>query len=395
MRQSSGDLFPTDQPIPASQMIGRRDDIDEVATALEGGTNLVLAGPRRTGKTSVCDAALTRARSHGLYTASVDLFRLADAAELAEALATAVLANRSAVHKLLAAARRVGRGALSASQMTAVMTLQQQLGDGVELAFTPGLAARDPQKALVDALELPERVARADGKRCVVFFDEFQEIANHRGPYGNPDALTKRMRAIFQRSSQVSYLFAGSLEHVMRDLFAPSDRAFSGFGSFKRLRPIAPDEWSAGLRERFAHDDCEIGDDALARLVALGGGHPRVTMLVAQQAHLLSIRLETRTIDEVIVRQAYESALDGDRAYLDQLLGTVRSINRHALRYVRRVAAGGPLTKGMPPGDATRASRGLVAAGIVERVGHGSYEIVNPLFREYLLREQLPQIGHS
>jgi hypothetical protein len=141
------------------------------------------------------------------------------------------------------------------------------------------------------------------------------------------------------------------------------------------------------LGGRFAEDDCEIDDDALSQLVALGGGHPRVSMLIAQQAHLLSIRLETRTITEVMVRQAYEAALDGDRAYLDQLLETVRSVNRHALRYLRRIASGAPLTKGIPPGDATRASRGLIAAGIIERAGRGSYEIVNPLFREYLLRD--------
>jgi uncharacterized protein len=108
VRQSSGDLFPTDQPIPASQIIGRREDVAEIAAALQGGTNLVLAGPRRTGKTSVCDAALTRARSAGCYTASVDLFRLADAAELAEALATAVIGNRSRTRRLLSAARRIG-----------------------------------------------------------------------------------------------------------------------------------------------------------------------------------------------------------------------------------------------------------------------------------------------
>ena len=387
MRQSSGDLFPTDQPLPASLMIGRRDDIEDVASALEGGTNLIVAGPRRTGKTSVCDAALTRAHARGYYTASVDLFRLADAAEFAEALATAVLANRSPLRKLLSKVRSAGRAALSASQMTAVMTLQQELGEGVEIAFTPGFAATDPQKALAAALELPERVARADGKRFIVFFDEFQELAGDRRPYGDPDALTKRMRAIFQRTSQVSYLFAGSLEHVMRDLFAPTDRAFSGFGSFKRLRPIDAEEWSDGLRERFAEDDCTIDDDALGRLVGLGAGHPRVTMLVAQQTHLLSIRLDTRTITEVMVRQAYEAALEGDRAYLDQLWDTVRSINRHAPRYVRHIAAGSALTKGIPPGDATRASRGLVSAGIVERVGHGVYEIVNPLFREYVVRD--------
>ena len=37
MRQASGDLFPTDVPIPASQMIGREADVDEVTGALIGG----------------------------------------------------------------------------------------------------------------------------------------------------------------------------------------------------------------------------------------------------------------------------------------------------------------------------------------------------------------------
>ena len=62
MRQASGDLFPSDSPIPASQLIGRRDDVAEIATRLEAGTHLIVAGPRRTGKTSVCEAALTRAK---------------------------------------------------------------------------------------------------------------------------------------------------------------------------------------------------------------------------------------------------------------------------------------------------------------------------------------------
>jgi uncharacterized protein len=387
MRQSSGDLFPTDQPIPASQMIGRAEDVADVAAALGAGTNLVLAGPRRTGKTSVCDAALTRARGEGFYTASVDLFRLADAAELAEALATAVLANRSAVHQLVGRARRLGRAALSTPQVSAVMKLQQELGHGVEIVFTPGLAAQDPERALASALELPDRVAAADGKRAIVFFDEFQEVANGRGPYGDPDALTKRMRAIFQRTTQTSYLFAGSLEHVMRDLFAPTDRAFSGFGSFKHLRPIDPLEWEDGLRERFAADDCAVDDAALRLLVAEGAGHPRVTMLLAQQAHLLSIRLETHVITEPIVRQAFEAAMEGDSAYLDQLLLQVRGVHRQALRLARRIATGAPLTKGIGTGDVTRATRGLIAAGIVERRGRGDYEIVNPLFAEYLRRE--------
>ena len=276
-RTPSGRLFPTDSPVPAGQLIGRRDDVAEIATRLEAGTHLVVAGPRRTGKTSVCEAALGRLARRGAYTARLDLFRLSDAGELAEAIAAAVIGNRSTAHRALRRARSAGRAALSAAQARAVLKMVGELGEGVELALTPGLAAQDPERALDLALELPERVAVADGKQLILFFDEFQELASARKPYGDPDAVTNRMRAVFQRSTSVSYLFAGSIEHVMRDLFAPSRRAFSGFGSFYSLRPIEADEWRAGVAARFAKDGCTVADAALARIVELGGGHPRAT----------------------------------------------------------------------------------------------------------------------
>jgi DNA-binding transcriptional ArsR family regulator len=388
-RQASGELFPTDEPIPASQMIGRREDVRQVAAALENGTSLVMAGPRRTGKTSVCEAALTRLRARGLYVVAVDLFAIADDAELAEALATAVLSNRPAVRKLLPKARRAGRHALSAAQGALLMKLRSQLGDAVELALTPGLAAHDPQRALADALELPQRVALADGRRCAVFFDEFQEVAGERRPYGDPDALTKRMRAIFQRSSQVSYLFAGSIEHVMRDLFAPQARALSGFGSFYPLHPIAAEDWCEGLRERFAADDCEIAPDALHAIVAFGELHPRVTMLIAQQTHFLSVLLDRRAIDHALVLQGYDAAYHGDGALLDQLVERIRASHRQALKLARRVAVGGTLTEGMHRGDADRALKKLIEAGLIERRGRGEYRILNPLLRRRLLEQRV------
>jgi hypothetical protein len=387
-RQASGDLFPTDEPIPASQMIGRAEDVRQVGAALENGTSLVMAGPRRTGKTSVCEAALTRVRARGVYVAAVDLFAIADDAELAETLAGAVLGNRAALRKLLPRARRFGRQALTTAQGAVVMKLKSQLGDAVELALTPGLAARDPQRALAQALELPQRVAVADGRRCVVFFDEFQEVAGERRPYGEPDAVTKRMRAIFQRSTQVSYLFAGSLEHVMRDLFAPGDRALSGFGSFYQLRPIAPEEWEEGLRERFAADGCEVVGEALRRMVALGEGHPRVTMLIAQQVHLLSVLLGRREIDGELVEQGYDNAYHGDSALVDQLVEQIRFAHRQGLKVARRVAVGSALTVGMHRGDADRTLKKLIEAGLIEHVARGEYRVLNPLLRRRLVEQQ-------
>jgi hypothetical protein len=383
-RIPSGQLFPTDSPVPAGQLIGRRDDVAELATRLEAGTHLVVAGPRRTGKTSVCEAALARVARRGAYTAKLDLFRLSDAGELAEAIAAAVIANRSATHRALRRARSAGRAALSAAQARAVLKMVGELGEGVELALTPGLAAQDPERALDLALELPERVAVADGRRLVLFFDEFQELASARRPYGDPDAVTNRMRAIFQRSTAVSYLFAGSIEHVMRDLFAPTRRAFSGFGSFYSLRPIEPEEWRAGLAARFAEDDCTVADAALGRIVELGDGHPRATMRIAQQTHLVSLELGTREIGLDLVQLGFERALEGDRPTMEQVLERIRLLHKHGLLIARTVAAGQQMPRRVQPGARDRALKLLRDAGILEHEAHGRWRVIDPLLRHYL-----------
>src|SRR5437763_1325788 len=183
-RQRSSDLFPTDQPIPASQMIGRDADVREIATGLSAGSNLIVAGPRRSGKTSVCDAALVRLAKRGFYTVGVDLFRIASAAEFAEVLVSATIANRSALRRVIHQTRRAGRLVADALQTAAVVKTKAQLGEEVEIAFNPGLAAREPERYLDYALTLPGRISEADGVQAVVFFDEFQEVGSPNEPYG-------------------------------------------------------------------------------------------------------------------------------------------------------------------------------------------------------------------
>ena len=352
---------------------------------LQAGTHLIVAGPRRTGKTSVCEAALSRLSRRGAYTAKLDLFRVADAGELAEAIAAAVIANRSATHRALRRARSAGRAALTAAQARAVLKMVGELGEGVELALTPGLAAQDPERALDLALELPERVAVADGKQLILFFDEFQELASARKPYGDPEAVTNRMRAVFQRTTSVAYLFAGSIEHVMRDLFAPSRRAFSGFGKLLLLRPIEAEEWRAGVAARFAEDGCTVADPALARIVELGGGHPRATMRIAQQTHLVSLELETREISLDLVQLGFERALEGDRPTMEQVVERIRLLHKHGLLIARTVAAGNPMPRRVQPGARDRALKLLRDAGILEHESHGRWRVIDPLLRHYLV----------
>src|SRR3954463_3199403 len=176
-RYGSADLFPTDHPIESAQMIGRADDVDRVATALLGGGNIVLAGPRRTGKTTVADAALEVCRTEGAYVAAVDLFDLVDGVELAQAITVGLLSNRPVLKRALGDARAAGRGLLAALREAAVVRARQDLGDGVEAVFEVGIDCRESSthERLRVALELGERLAERDERRVVLFLDEFQE----------------------------------------------------------------------------------------------------------------------------------------------------------------------------------------------------------------------------
>jgi hypothetical protein len=383
-RQPSADLFPTNRPLPDRLMIGRQDDVDEVATTLLGGGHVVIAGPRRTGKTSVCDAALEVVGGQGCYVVAIDLFRIVSAAELAEALVAATIANRSTLRRLLHQARQAGRLVADAAGMSAVVKSKSELGEELEIAFTPELARRDPERYLDYALALPGRIAEADGRRVVVFFDEFQEIAGPRAPYGDPDALTKRIRSIFQRSKGVSVLFAGSVEHLMRDLFTPSRRALSQFGSFHDLRPIGADAWAQGLKRRFEDDDCAIEGPALARLAELGSGHPRATMLIAQKTHLSAVLLETREIDLTLVDLGYRAAVDGERVNHEQVVERLRGAHRFGLEVARRIARGQAPYHGLPRDSVRRALEELRNSGIAQSHGRGNWQITDPLLSRYL-----------
>lgn len=354
--------------------------------ALDNGVNRILVGPRRTGKTSVALAALDELRRRGAYTMAVDLFRVGSRAELAESLVQAIVTNRAVPHRAGAAARRTGRHLAEAATVAMSTKLRADLGNDVEIVLTPGLAARDPDRYLDYAFSLPQRVAELDDVHVVLFLDEFQEIAAARSPFGDPDALTKRLRAVLQRSDRVATVFAGSIEHLMRDLFVPEHRAFYRFGGFAPLGPIPMEAWRTGIRGRLLEDRTTIDPLALSELLRRSEGHPRVSMLLAQQAHSLSVLLGRRHVDGELVEEAWVEALAADWVSHQTEVERIRELGKHTFDVARRLARSEPPYAGTEAKAVQRALEALVTAGLVERVtaGRGGWRVIDPLLREFL-----------
>jgi len=393
-RSRPTELFPTDGPLPADALIGRGQDIADIAAKMQVGSNSVLSAPRRTGKTTVCDAAVAAVADNGdTYTVCLDLFAIDGIAQLAEALVTETMRNRAALRKVLAAAKQTGRSLYDGLSLTIT---PKMLGtpelEGVDVSVLPRLA-NDPLAQLDYALALAQRVAAADNKRLVLYIDEFQDVQrigdNHKN--GWSVELKRKMRAAFQRSPDVSFLFAGSLEHMMRHMFGSSDEPFFQFGTFHALHPITPDEWRQGLTAKLESDRTSIDAMALDLIVERGVGHPRSTMLVAQHAHLNAILAETRCITLELAALAYESCLAAEQPKHEAMLDRVRNIgkpatSRSARNAIEAVAAGRkPYSGARTPTEIARGLNALQDAGLVEH-HEQSWSVTDPLFGEYLRR---------
>lgn len=387
-------LFPTDEPLPPKHLIGRADDVAEIANSLKLGSNVVLSAPRRTGKTTVAGAALAElAQDPGVYVVAIDLFSMDGTDQLADALIGATMSVRPALRKAIRTATQAGRTIYESIGLTfgARLVGTGDL-DGIEIGVLPTLR-NDPRKHLDYALNLPEKIAATDGKRLVLFIDEFQAVQRigENASRGGATVLKQQMRAAFQRSRHVSFLFAGSLEHMMGDLFGNKSEPFFSFGGFHSLRPITEDEWRAGITARLKLVTVTANDAALDMLIEAGEGHPRATMLLCQQAYEMALLAGAPQIDAGIAALAYDRALRVEKPRHEQIvlgiqhIGT-RAVSRLALRAVSIIANGGrPYTLAKHPAEVARTLAALRDAGIIDQPD-GTWRVADPLFAEYLRR---------
>jgi hypothetical protein len=371
-------------------MIGRETDVQELIAQLASGVHRIVAGPRRTGKSSVCRAAVAELRERGSYTVSVSLFLLADSPALTRGLVQETLANRDALRKLIQRAQGTAGFVLRGAGLALLLRVKSELGDAVEMAFDPLASSHlGTAEALTAALRLPQAIAERDDRQLIVFIDELQELAGRRAPYGDPDALLGQMREILHGSPRVTCLFAGSIEHLMRDIFTSARRPMAGFGGFHELESIGEQQWRTGLASRFEQDGCSIDTDALTRILHTGERHPRSMMLIAQQTHVAAVEDGVYEIDLVLAERGFRGAMLAEQARHVDLVDRIRALGGVALRVSRRLAAAeAPYGVGMEAKAVQRALDALALAGVASRRGRGDWYISDPLLARYI-RENL------
>lgn len=368
-------------------MIGRRSEVATLRLQLAEGLHQFVVGPRRQGKTTVCLAAIEQLRRQRSYVVRADLFAIPTLERFAEILVDQVWANRSPGRRAAYSVGRAGRAAATVAGTAATVRLRADLGEDVELAFNPTVGRRSPRQFFEHALRLLQRIAEHDDKKVVLFLDEFQELGAVRHPYGDPDEIMNLMRSVLQVSPAVTCLFAGSVQHMMRDLLAVEHRALYQFGSWFEIGPIPEATWRKGLVKRAARAEVSFEPVALDRLIELGEHQARTTMLLAQQAYVAAVAEQRNEIDLATVEIGLVQAMRADVAAHQAVVEQIRAMGRRTLDVAVRIALGiAPYGTGSP-NTAKRAIDLLAARGLIEQrgsAGRGGWVVLDPLFRRYL-----------
>jgi uncharacterized protein len=255
--------FVYSRPIPPDEVIDRDDETAALLQAVVGGHYVRLYAPRKYGKTSLLRRVLREAeRSEGMTTVLVDLYGVLSLADVAVRIERAYAAQlkgglRARIDEFL---QRTGLG-LSLSA----------LGIGVRLQIDP---RTDPLPALHALLDLPLKLEQEGGYRALVVFDEFQDITKLHGI----DAI---VRSHIQHQGEVaSYVFAGSEQGLMKQLFEEKERPLYGQAVPVRLGRLPSSDIAAYIVDRFKQTGRSAGE-AVNPLVQTAAGHPQRAMLLA------------------------------------------------------------------------------------------------------------------
>ena len=371
-----GGLFPLGGPVSKRDIVDREDFLVSLGTRLSEGQSIMLAGPRRIGKTSLALEVLRRLKTKESYVAFVDLFRYNTKRELAMAIIDACLENRSGLSKTTAALKDGLKRITGGAKLTAKV-------QDLELEFGLPSESRSEDELFNYALQLPEILATRDKKHIVLVFDEFQEVIRIAGE----DTL-KVMRSYFQMQEGVAYLFLGSKEGMMNTIFGDKRQAFYRFATILPIPSIPTVAWKEYLSHKYTEQKIIVNDSSLSQILDMSGGHPQDTMLLCSEVYyaLLEAGEEKMTLD--FVRIGYTRALLTLSPVFDELLDELGKTSnvRHVLTCIAkglRIYSG----NNSNPNEIKRAVDILIAKAVIEKSSRGSYYFVEPMLKNYLINK--------
>lgn len=239
--------------------INRKKELSEMKFGVKSGQKYVLIAPRRYGKTTLLKKLANQIETDlDIEIIYIDIMKYSDSVmSLAEAITDTLLLKSGVFAKI--------KNWVSTLDTRIDLKLKVQ---ELEIdAILESVKNKDAYRCLDESLQLIEKLAIRQNKRFVVIFDEIGELENL------DSHAIKIMRSVIQHHKNVSYLFAGSQETVMKKIFINKAGAFYRFGIIYQLEELEIND----VIEFFKKNIQKINHHVIDYIVQKFYGHPYYT----------------------------------------------------------------------------------------------------------------------
>lgn len=349
--------------------INRKEELKRLVFGLKRGNNFILMAPRRFGKTSLADKVLEEIKQDKSYIV-LDIDIMCYSGGTIKSVAEGI------IDKCLAVLGFFGKLRQLCKQANFSLTLKMRYND---LEFEPIIYLfnkadnEDEWKLLEAALSLIEKVAIREKKHMVTFFDEFGELSSLG------DRAVKVFRSVIQKHKFVSYLFAGSQETIMSQIFLDKSGAFYRFGELIHLAELKHEDVFYFINEYFPKMPIEV----INVLMYLLRGHPYYTAMVIEHLAYKANYGETVENFEVYIRNVL---MVHEKSYLELQLLKIKEKN-NALEIMRLISLGlNPYAEitNIREQQIYNVLKGLELGGYIRKYSRGVYTITDPLLEIFL-----------
>ncbi|UCH88395.1 MAG: ATP-binding protein [Thermoplasmata archaeon] len=254
--------------VTGKNFVGRSIELKLLQKELTVGKSLILYSERRLGKTSLLMEFIARKRRN-IIPVYIDLYGMTTKEDLGKQIVNKVINNAyTKIEKIKGSVKNFLKSLkpkliLSPDgNVTIDVTVEKKFGED----------------EFVEILDFPQKVAEEKKVRIIMIFDEFQEISLMDGV-----ALEKQMRARFQHHKNVSYVFSGSREHMLKQIFEEQTRAFYKFARPMKLGPIPAEDFRPFISLKFKRTGGKASDEIIDNILDYTGGNPYLTQYLCHE----------------------------------------------------------------------------------------------------------------
>lgn len=258
----------------------RLEETEVLKSNLINGQSTTLVAIRRIGKTGLIRHVLANPPEN--YTAIyLDILPTENLKDFLNVLATAIFTT-------LPEHSKPGNKILDfIKSLRPVITFDPLTGfPQLTVDVRPGEAERHIQSVLEYLEAYPQKV--------VIAIDEFQQIMNY--PEKNMDAF---LRSIIQTLNNVRFIFSGSQQHLMTQLFADPSRPFYQSAAFLKIGKIDAEVYASFIRHHFEKAEMMIGQEVINNMLSWADHHTYYVQLLCNRVFSCA----SREIDDTCWRE--------------------------------------------------------------------------------------------